>query len=125
MNIIEAVKLVQLDKNIKLKRRGNEFYEITLKPDGELYITSHLGLVRFRLTIEEILAEDWYVVKNEKLHTFEEALKAYKSGKKIKRKNNNYGIMYYDEYFSHNDCLFDIDDIMANDWIIIDKEVIR
>lgn len=31
--------------------------------------------------------------------------------------------MYYDEYYSHKDCLFDKDDIMANDWIIIDNEV--
>ena len=103
MNFIEVVKLLQLDKNIKLMRRTNDF-EITY------------GLIGINLTITDILAEDWYVVKDEKLHTFEEALKAYKSGKDIRRKGYHY-MVYYDF-----DCEFDRDDIMANDWIIIDKE---
>jgi hypothetical protein len=103
MNFIEAVKLFQLDKNIKLMRRAKDF-EITF------------GLMGINLTITDILAEDWYVVKDEKLHTFEEALKAYKSGKNIRRKGYHY-MVYYDF-----DCEFDRDDIMANDWIIIDKE---
>ena len=104
MNFIEVVKLLQLDKNIKLMRRTNDF-EITY------------GLIGINLTITDILAEDWYVVKDEKLHTFEEALKAYKSGKTICRKDHH--IVYvYSEFC----CIFDYDDIMANDWIIIDKE---
>lgn len=100
MNFIEAVKLLKLDKNIKLMRRTNDF-EITY------------GLIGINLTITDILAEDWYVVKDEKLHTFEEALKAYKSGKKIRRKNN---IMIYQNYY------LDLEDVMANDWIIKDQE---
>ena len=71
MNFIEAVKLLKLDKNIKLMRRTNDF-EITY------------GLIGINLTITDILAEDWYVVKDEKLHTFEEALKALKNGAKIR-----------------------------------------
>lgn len=112
MNIIESAKLVQLDKNIKLKRRSNDC-EITLESEGTLYSISHYGIVRFRLPIEEILAEDWYVVKNEKLHTFEEALEAYKSGKNICRKG--YGIQHNKEY-----CNFGKDDVLANDWVILD-----
>ena len=100
MNFIEAVKLLKLDKNIKLMRRTKDF-EITY------------GLMGLNLTINDILAEDWYVVKDEKLHTFEEALKAYKSGKNIRRKGYHY-MVYYDF-----DCEFDKDDVMANDWIII------
>jgi len=103
MNFIEVVKLLKLDKNIKLMRRTKDF-EITY------------GLMGLNLTISDILAEDWYVVKGEKLHTFEEALKAYKSGKNIRRKGYHY-MVYYDF-----DCEFDKDDVMANDWIIIDKE---
>ena len=73
------------------------------------------GLMGINLTITDILAEDWYVVKDEKLHTFEEALKAYKSGKRISRV---YGKLIRDEDY----CSFERDDVMANDWIIIDKE---
>ena len=53
------------------------------------------------------------MVKNEKLHTFEEALKAYKSGNNIRRKDHD--MMQHDDY-----CSFDRDDVMANDWIVVD-----
>ena len=125
MNFLEAVKLFQLDKNIKLMRRAKDF-EITF------------GLMGINLTITDILAEDWYVVKSEKLHTFEEALKALKKGKIIKRKSSaaefyyNYtpniigsNLPHQPEKYDGNkwvDISFTNDDILANDWIIIDKE---
>jgi len=81
MNFIEAVKLLQLDKNISMKR-NNGYFEITssvghLSLSGELYSPM----------TKDILAEDWYIVKDEKLHSFEEALKSYHKG----------NIIYYHE----------------------------
>jgi len=115
MNFIEAVKLLKLDKNIRLRRRAKEF-EITL--DEDRYLDAGCKYSWFNPVLDDILAEDWYVVKDEKLHTFEEALKAYKSGKNIRRKGD--GILHNEEY-----CDFNRDDVMANDWIILDKEVIK
>ena len=103
MNFIEAVKLFQLDKNIKLMRRAKDF-EITF------------GLMGINLTITDILAEDWYVVKNEKLHTFEEVIVALKKGKTIKRAS------VPEWSYILELCSFDEEEVMANDWIIIDKE---
>ena len=116
MNFIEAVKLLKLDKNIKLMRRAKDF-EITLTGKG--YFDMGNKYLYFTPLLEDILATDWYVVKNEKLHTFEEALKAYKSGKNIKRKGDE-TIYRYRDYRE-----FDSYDVMANDWIILDKEVIK
>lgn len=111
MNIIEAAQLFNLDKDIKLKRRSKEV-EVTLHPLGE-HLMKDDSYSIYLTTVDDILAEDWYVVKDEKLHTFEEALKAYKSGKKIRRKNNT---MIY------QNCYLHLEDVMANDWIIIDEE---
>lgn len=113
MNIIEAAQLFNLDKDIKLKRRSKEVI-VTLHPLGEhlMNLMKDDTYSIYLTTIDDILAEDWYVVKYEKLHTFEEALVAYKLGKNIRRKNN---YMIYDNFE------LDRDDVMANDWIIIDK----
>jgi hypothetical protein len=115
MNFIEAIKLIKEQGFIKVMRGDTQVFYSDWS--GNLYIeheneTEH-GFKNFEPTVEDILSEDWHVVKNEKLHTFEEALKAYKSGKKIRRKNN---IMIYQNYY------LDLEDVMANDWIIIDKE---
>ena len=106
MNFIEAVKLFQLDKNIKLMRRAKDF-EITF------------GLMGINLTITDILAEDWYVVKDEKLHTFEEALKALKNGAKIYRKScSSIVLKKTDNKF----FFYDYEDFEANDWIIKERK---
>jgi hypothetical protein len=110
MNFIEAVKLLKLDKNIKLKRRSKEV-TVTLHPLGNHFMIEDIYSF-YLTTVDDILAEDWYLVKDEKLHSFEDALKAYKSGKNIRRKGYHYTV-YYDF-----DCEFDRDDVMANDWII-------
>ena len=104
MNFIEAVKLLQLDKNVKLMRRDKHF-KITY------------GLIGINLTITDILAEDWYVVKNEKLHTFEEAIASLIKGKSIRRKAwiNRFSVDADDDNY-----YFTIDDLNANDWIILD-----
>ena len=73
-----------------------------------------------------------------RLHTFEEALKALKEGKTIKRKSS--AVEFYHDYTPNTigsnskytpekydgnkwvDISFTNDDILANDWIIIDDE---
>jgi hypothetical protein len=114
MNFIEAIKLIKEQGFIKVMRGDTQVFYSDWS--GNLYIeheneTEH-GFKNFEPTVEDILSEDWHVVKNEKLHTFEEALKAYKSGKNIRR--NHHGMMHHDDY-----CSFDRDDVMANDWIIM------
>ena len=114
MNFIEAVKLLKLDKNIKLMRRG-EYSSITVDIDGVFRI-NHWS--NYKPSIDDILAEDWYVVKDEKLHTFEQALTYFKEGKYIRRKiHNDYLRFHKDGY-----CEFGAIDVMANDWIILDEE---
>ncbi|MEA0971202.1 hypothetical protein Megvenef_01175 [Candidatus Megaera venefica] len=118
MNFIEAIKLIKEQGFIKVMRGDTQVFYSDWS--GNLYIeheneTEH-GFKNFEPTVEDILSEDWHVVKNKKLHTFEEALKAYKSGKNIRRKG--YGILHNEEY-----CDFDRDDIMANDWIIMGEKI--
>ena len=118
MNFIEAIKLIKEQGFIKVMRGDTQVFYSDWS--GNLYIeheneTEH-GFKNFEPTVEDILSEDWHVVKNKKLHTFEEALKAYKSGKNICRKG--YGILHNEEY-----CDFDRDDIMANDWIIMGEKI--
>lgn len=106
MNFLEAVKLLKLDKNINLMRRTKDF-EITY------------GLIGINLTITDILAEDWYVIKSEILYPFEEAIASLRKGKSIRRKDwiNTFSVDADDDNY-----YFTIDDVNANDWIIIDKE---
>ena len=118
MNFIEAITLIKEQGFIKVMRGDTQVFYSDWS--GNLYIeheneTEH-GFKNFEPTVEDILSEDWHVVKNKKLHTFEEALKAYKSGKNIRRKG--YGILHNEEY-----CDFDRDDIMANDWIIMGEKI--
>ena len=109
MNFIEAVKLLKLDKNIKLRRRSkNSNFELTF------CIINFQRMVK----IEDILAEDWYVVKDEKLHTFEEALEALKNGAKIYRKSCATQVhRKTDRQF----LFYNYDDFEANDWIIKER----
>lgn len=147
MNFIEAVKLLELDKNIKLMRRSKSF-KITSDNIGIFLIAEGIFLKGevyvnnpFSASIEEILAEDWYVVKDEKLHSFEQALKALKEGKTIKRKSS--AVEFYHDYTPNTigsnskytpekydgnkwvDMSFTNNDILANDWTILDKEVTK
>ncbi len=130
MNFLEAVALLNKDEHISMKR-SNGYFEVKssvgyLSVSGELYSPMS----------KDILAEDWYVVKDEKLHSFEEALKALKEGKIIKRKSsavefyhdytpNTIGsnLKYQPEKYDGNkwvDMSFTNDDILSNDWIIVE-----
>lgn len=126
MNFIEAVKLLELDKNIKLRRRSKN-YEVTSDNVGIYLIAKGVFIKNkkyrdepFVATFDEILAEDWYVVKYikcKKLHTFEEALKAYKLGKTIKRSS-----CYNTHNISEKQLIVTVNSLLANDWIIMDEE---
>ena len=118
MNFIEACKLLQLDKNVRLMRRNNKDFQITVDAIGKVLVDVETNDDAFIPTIEEILAEDWYVVKNTKYHTFEEAIAALKRGKTIKRDNwreKEIERDFCDDY----SIAFTIDDFEANDWIIV------
>ena len=125
MNFIEAVKLLKLDKNIKIMRR-NKDYEIILDKVGIfLEATSFINAKGYKeepfiATINDILAEDWYVVKDEKLHSFANVIDALRNGGTITRKfwKNE----FYVNGFENGDYRFTLNDVFQNDWIIIDEE---
>ena len=114
--LLEATKLLELDKNIKLKRRSKEV-TVILHPLGNHFMKDDSHSL-YLTTIDDILAEDWYVVKDKKLHTFEEALTYFKEGKYIRRKIHNDYLRFHKD--GHRE--FGAIDVMGNDWIIIDKE---
>ena len=118
MNFIEAVKLLKLDKDIKIKRRNFDF-QITSDTLGICTLDFAIEDVISNPIVETILAEDWYVVKDEKLHTFEEALKALKEGATVHRYNEKF-VHSLDS--KHSFAFLVKADILADDWIIIDKE---
>lgn len=133
MNFLEAVALLNKDEHISMKR-SNGYFEVKssvgyLSVSGELYSPMS----------KDILAEDWYIVKEQpKLHTFDEAFKALKEGKIIKRKSSaaefyyNYtpniigsNLPHQAEKYDGNkwvDISFTNDDILANDWVIVEGE---
>ena len=121
MNFIEAYKALIKGKKVRqLDWDKGEYIEKGKTCGNEDFYVCDSGCfseedgTSYELCGIDYLAEDWEIYEEEcKLHTFEEALKAYKSGKKIRRKNN---IMIYQNYY------LDLEDVMANDWIIIDKK---
>ena len=119
MNFIEAVKLLSCDRKVKIMRKS-ECYRVSIIVNSitvnyEFITDNRYGeRVAYVPTVDDVLAQDWYVVKNEKLHTFEEALKAYKSGQDIRRKGD-------DTFYHDSDQDFTKNDVMATDWIILDK----
>lgn len=122
MNFTEAVRLLKLDEQNFIMRKGKKKERIFLDDDsGRLKTNSWL------LLTNDILANDWEVYEQPKLHTFEEALKALKKGKVITREYYKTNIMegYIAKYkhkigeetFDNLNHLSRID-ILANDWII-------
>ena len=115
MNIIEAAKLMKQGCKVRLGDWcGNE------------YLHNHLDMIRderdeeHELSLCDVLDQGWEIYQDEaKLHTFEEALVAYKRGDTIirnidrpeQKRNIKDGIP----------CLFSRGDLLANDWIIEEK----
>ena len=116
MNFIEATKLLELDTNIKLKRRSKEV-TVTLHPLGE-HLMKDDSYSIYLTTVDDILANDWYAIKREILYPFEEAIASLRKGKSIRRKTwiNRFSVDADD-----NNYYFSIDDLNANDWIIKER----
>jgi hypothetical protein len=114
MNFTEAVRLLKADGQNFTVRKGKEEERVFLNDDsGRLKTNSWL------LT-NDILANDWEVYeKQEELHTFEEAISSLRKGKSIKRKGviRKYNVDTYDSHY-----VFTMDDLNANDWVIMDNE---
>lgn len=117
MNFIEASRNLVCGKKIRLGFWGEGKY---------LQKTSFLNYVllnelgkEYQIQIIDVLRDDWEIYEEQpKLHTFNEALIYFKEGKYIRRKiHNDYLRFHKDGY-----CEFGAIDVMANDWIIIDKE---
>ena len=116
MNFIEVCRLLEIDKSVVLLRRNNKDLQITVDVIGKFLIDVNDDDA-FIPSIEEILADDWYVVRKTRL-TFEEAIAALKRGKTIKREcwiTKEIDRDFCDDY----SIAFTIDDFEANDWIIV------
>ena len=120
MNYVEAVaKLTGLGIHDNKLMRRSEKFKVCVSSWGEFRSDKHHeDYSIYRPSINDILAEDWYVVKNEKLHTFEEAVVALKAGKKISR---DYKYPDVHKIGWDNKFIFEEDDLFANDWIIEEK----
>ncbi len=117
MNFVEAVrKVTGLGmRDNKLMRRSEKF-KVSIN-EGRFMSNKHeKDWCIYKPSIADMLAEDWHVVKDEKQHTFEEAIVALKNGHTIKQYISIQLIRPGDW------CLIDSEDLMANDWIILDKE---
>lgn len=122
MNYVEAVaKLTGLGIHDNKLMRRSEKFKVCVSSWGEFRSDKHHeDYSIYRPSINDMLADNWYVVKNEELHTFEEALKAYKRGDTIVRNTDRpEQERNITDVFS---CLFSRSDLLANDWLIIDKE---
>lgn len=138
MNFIEMSGLLRKYPDIEIMRKSKGF---TVSAFGS-YLWSNKEADSdskywkyYTPSMDDILAEDWYVVKNEKLHTFEEAVVALKNGKTIQRESSisQYHIdkesgsvigvhdvgVYKNERFLAD--AFNEDEALADDWVIIDK----
>jgi hypothetical protein len=117
MNFIEAMKLLK------------EGYKITKDcwdKENYIYLEGHWvvfdeGQEVHNFSFYDYLYEGWKIyLKERKLHTFEEAIAAFKRGKTIRRE----AIRRF-EYSAVNSSnpYFEIHDVLANDWIIVEEEV--
>lgn len=161
MNFIEAIKLARQGKIMGYKTNGSSRkyiyknkYILVERPDVDVeddyitYLSTHgeyssttdylVGVDTTHLEdvyIEDILRDDWEIYEEKtKLHTFEEAIAALKTGKKIMRASSE------SQFWSHKpegnrspmitrlhpglgivDNSFLTEDIFANDWIIKER----
>lgn len=126
MNFIEIAKL--LDKNVPIRRSiWPKGHRVTA--DDNHILTWEYGHYdtdpTFLITTDAILATDWEIYQ--KLHTFEEALKALKEGKIIKRCGEKFVDYFMNEgnIFKRDDgdtmeiFCFSAESILADDWVIL------
>jgi hypothetical protein len=136
MNFIEAVKLLLDGKKIRVKNWYRTKY--LQRHVGNSYVVLNQLYEQYTIKLDDMLL-DWELYKEPpKLHSFEEALKALKEGKTIKRKSStdefccDYAVNRISSNLPHQaekfdgdkwvDISFTNDDILANDWVIINTE---
>lgn len=140
MNFIEAVKLgTENGKKIKREYWTCQYIRfIDFGNELEVVLTSNIGIEskgKYIPTSTDIIATDWELCSEKpKNVTFQEAFKALKNGKRIRRLHKNIVfckqsdsiinksyIGNYAPRHKHkeiNDDLFSYEDICATDWII-------
>lgn len=123
MNFIEAIKEVEKGNKVRLKIWDKDTH--IKKADNGNFTIFYGNKQLSQTTHTEILLNSmgWEIFKlAEKLHTFEEALAAYKCGKTIYREgeDNQFNIndTNVSSYHYNN---FRRKDLLANDWIIEEK----
>ena len=118
MNIIEAVNKMRCGERIRLPNWDAKRY-VEKQSDGRMiYCQTETGSM-YKFSDGDVLADDWEIYTEPDLHTFEEALMAYKCGDTIIR------IIDRPEQARNikdtMPCLFSRSDLLAVDWIILDK----
>ncbi len=81
MNFIKAVKLLELDNTLTLKRRNIDF-RVTLYKGNLISVAGNVTKFYKSLSKEDVLADDWYVVTKDK-PAFEEVLTSRKRKSQI------------------------------------------
>ena len=131
MNIIEASTFVLMGEDVcRITTLKTKVYLSYSEGEFKIQGCSGLGGCKINRTIgfEDMHSGDW-TIDAPKLHSFEEALKALKNGKYIQRKNSYpFGlqpttpnpIVGLEQMRSNSS--FRWNDVLGNDWIIIDNE---
>ena len=122
MNFIEAMELLINNKNIRRKSWDDKDLHVFFSKECQCLMTSWMykGKVKtYCAPFEDLFslsASDWE--EYFELHTFEEAIVALKNGKTIKRKLWTTKVIERD-FCDDYSIEFAIDDVEANDWIIM------
>lgn len=118
MNIIEAIELAGKERKIRIAAWPiDEYVKFTCGDYGRAADENNDDFL-FREC--HLISDNWEVFEiKPKLHTFEEAIAAFKRGKTIRRE----AIRRF-EYSAVNSSnpYFDIHDVLANDWVILEGE---
>ena len=121
MNFIEAINAMRDGKGIRLPHWRAESH---IKKDRDVesgYVNClNQRVIYYQFKETEMLSDEWEIYREELgLHNFEEALAAYKCGNTIIR-----NIDRPEQARNIKDtmpCLFSRSDLLAVDWIILDK----
>ncbi len=128
MNFIEAINVMRDGKGIRLphwRAKSHIKKDEDVESGYVICLDQRVKYYQFKET--EMLSDEWEIYQEEapKLHSFEEALAAFKDGKSIKRilwtllsieKKINKNL------YSEFSIIFTIDDFEANDWIIEERD---
>jgi hypothetical protein len=120
MNFIEAIKLLELNKDIKIHRKGTPYILAIDNISVFKCYTLDRRIDEYAITTCDALADDWEIYQEQpKLHTFEEVIVAFRAGKTISREDKNDRNLRYKMGWSKT-LHFKEEDLLANDWIIIE-----